>query len=729
MDTSTLQNVLEARLRGSLPGDALSHPDRLLVDHSIGTLRLACEAVKRHKLQNASNILYAAAFHDICKSDPKFQEHIRGMGHCHVPHSAPSAACAWSYIDDTDIKIYPKGILKGIGEPICRHHTGMKNWNTAAATWQGSEIPKYIEAMKPVLKGIKVNSKVLDEVSEIFLFDPEDFPELSRETAELWLMERLSLSVLVASDRLDAIGVREFPKDSIPELHKKKFDDDNPMDKIRSKYYDDCHWGLFDVVKAPGCYTLTLPTGSGKTNIGFTCAYRIAKKFGLSGIIYSLPFISVVEQCAGFARELFGNDNVQEDHSTVMAEEDRARVLFRYWGAPVVVTTLHMLYGTIFDPKASASINFHKLANSVVILDEPQGMDPHHWSGFHKMLEFLAEKLGTYFIIMTATQPYCENKENEIYRDAEHIKLPVRRGYRFLSGTYGLKSLPEILQKELPEYRTRSGMIVLNTRMSALRAYNILKPELEAYGEVFFLSTLLTPAHRRAVIARIKDKLSRNEVVYLISTQVVETGVDISFDFVVRDFAPLNSIIQAGGRCNRNGLRYGEVVVVSLTDEDGKPFCRMIYDPVSLNKTTEVLKNWDGDPKSLEDGVLEEYNRSLQKGLRESELWANIVKGKWGEFVPLYEDAAEAEVYVETGGIMDILTALNEVDNSLENRYLVKILGRKASAHRIDVKKEWAAEWERAGKIESICLRGEVVYYVPQGETAVYDPISGFQPC
>lgn len=725
MDISTLQNVLEAKLRGSLPGDALSHPDRLLIDHSIGTLRLASEAVKRQKLQNASNILYAAAFHDICKSDGKFQKHINGVGCGHVPHSAPSAACVWSYLDGTDTK----RSLFEVAEPICRHHTGMKNWNTAAATWQGSEIHNYIETMRHVLKGVKANSGVLDEVSETFLFDPEDFSMLGNETAELWLAERLSLSVLVASDRLDAIGVRELPKNGLPEIRMKKFNNDSPMDKIRSKYYDGCHRNLFDVIEGPGCYTLTLPTGSGKTNIGFTCAYRIAKKFDLSGIIYSLPFISVIEQCAGFARELFGEENVQEDHSTITTEEDRARILFRYWGAPVVVTTLHMLYGTIFDPKASASINFHKLANSVVILDEPQGMDPHHWSGFHKMLEFLAEKLGTYFIIMTATQPYTENKGNEIYRGAEHIKLPVRRGYRFLSGTYGLKLLPEILQKELPGYRTSSGMIVLNTRMSALRAYKILKPKLEAYGEVFFLSTLLTPSHRRAVIARIKDKLSRNEIVYLISTQVVETGVDVSFDFVVRDFAPLNSIIQAGGRCNRNALRHGEVIVLNLTEDDSKPFCRMIYDPVSLNKTTEVLKNWDGDPESLESCVLEEYNRSLQKGLKESELWTNIVKGKWGEFVHLYEDVAEAEVYVETGGVRDILTALNGVDNSLENRYLVKILGRKVSAHKIDVKKVWAAEWERTGKIESVCLRGDVVYYVPQGETAVYDPISGFQPC
>ena len=136
MDTSTLQNALEARLRGSLPGDALSHPDRLLIDHSIGTLRLAREAVKRHKLQNASNILYAAAFHDICKSDGKFQKHINGVGYGHVPHSAPSSACVWSYLDGTDTK----RSLFEVAEPICRHHTGMKNWNTAAATWQGSEI-------------------------------------------------------------------------------------------------------------------------------------------------------------------------------------------------------------------------------------------------------------------------------------------------------------------------------------------------------------------------------------------------------------------------------------------------------------------------------------------------------------------------------------------------------------------------------------------------------------
>lgn len=723
MDISTYRTALETTLRGSLPGNALSHPGRSLIDHSIGTLNLAYETAKRHKLTQIQNILSAAAFHDIAKSQNKFQRKITGESNSPVPHSAPSAACVWSYIPNQN----SKETLFGIAEPICRHHTGMENWNTAAATWQSGKMVNYADNLRPVLHD--ADSKKLSDVGRLFLFDPEEIPEFRAEAAELWLTERLSLSVLAASDRLDALGVRKLPESAMPKIREKIFERTGPMDDIRDKYYKACHHRLFEVVRGPGCYTLTLPTGSGKTNIGFTCAARIAEKNNMTGIIYTLPFISVIEQCVNFAKELFGEENVQEDHSHayINNEEDKVRVLFRYWDSPIVVTTLHMLYGTIFNPKATAAINFHKLANSVVILDEPQGMDPHHWAGFHRTLEFIASKLNTVFLIMTATQPYMDKNYNEI---AAGIKLrpPVRRGYKFLNSVYRLESLEHILKTEIPYFTTQSGMIVMNTRVSALRAYYVLKPILESYGEVFFLSTLMTPLHRKQTIERMKEKLRNGENCYLIATQVVETGVDISFDFVLRDFAPLNSIVQIGGRCNRNAYKYGQVVIAEFENDSGRRYSQMIYDTVSISKTKEILKTWDGKPESIENELLEQYNRTLHKGLKESELWTNIERGKWGEFIPLYKDKEnEVSVYIDTGGVKELLSELESIDKGLESLYKIKKLRRELSQYEIKVREKWIPDSD-ISNIQKMRIRGQEIYYVPARADSIYDSVCGYKP-
>ena len=173
-------------------------------------------------------------------------------------------------------------------------------------------------------------------------------------------------------------------------------------------------------VRGPGVYTLTLPTGAGKTLTGLAIAHEWAIGFGCKSIIYGLPFISIVEQTASVAKEVFGNVNVQEDHSLAYGkghDEDTAdysketvawkkmSTLFRFWREPVVLTTLVHLWDALFNPKANRTMNFHRLSNAVVILDEPQTISPRFWKGFGQVLSYLSQKWNTFFLLMTATQP------------------------------------------------------------------------------------------------------------------------------------------------------------------------------------------------------------------------------------------------------------------------------------------------------------------------------------
>lgn len=179
-------------------------------------------------------------------------------------------------------------------------------------------------------------------------------------------------------------------------------------------------------IDKPGVYTLTLPTGAGKTLTGLSIAYEWAKRFGTKSIVYGLPFISIVDQTASVAKEVFNAENVQEDHSLAYGKEhdketvdyskeamawNKMSALFRYWREPVVLTTLVHLWDALFNPKANRTMNFHRLSNAIVILDEPQTISPRLWNGFGKVLSYLSQKWNTFFLLMTATQPHIASEQ------------------------------------------------------------------------------------------------------------------------------------------------------------------------------------------------------------------------------------------------------------------------------------------------------------------------------
>jgi CRISPR-associated endonuclease/helicase Cas3 len=604
----------------------------------------------------------------------------------------------------------------------------------------------------------------------IFDITPGDIASDEGEMHELWFRLRTVLSLLVAGDRLDAVNVESANFRALPDYTAPDFPGNSAMNKWRAGITADCARNAMKISE-PGIFTLTLPTGSGKTNIGLLSAHIIARNLGYGTIIYAMPFISIIEQNAAFAEKVFGPAAVQEDHSLMLARDDddeceadgddlknwrRVRRLFRYWNSPVVVTTMVQLWETIFSPRASASIDFHRLSRAVVIMDEPQGISPHLWREFGEALAYLSEKFGTAFIFMTATQPEIlkldskdttPNGVKKVQELAPDVTLPFKRHrYKFLSEKYKIADLPNLLKAHVPFYE-KSGLIILNTRKSALEAFRLISREIPD-ASVYMLSSWMTPAHRRSVIQEIKNcqDPSVRKRHYVVSTQVVEAGVDLDFDWVFRDVGPLDSIVQAAGRCNRSALRdEGTIVIAELCDErkDGalKSFAGMIYDQVPLHLTNEILaKRREFDDGDVSE-IISAYYKELTGRLEQRKVWENIRCGKWGSYTPLFrKDSFDVQIYVDMDeDLDDLLSELRAIDKSLENRERLKSINNKLQQYAIGVNKNYLSAWlAKIGtfitdSVEKLEPDGDERFIIRisgigDGDGYIYDKAAGFQP-
>ncbi len=346
------------------------------------------------------------------------------------------------------------------------------------------------------------------------------------------------------------------------------------LSRARHSMYEAC---LAAADRPPGFFRLSMPTGAGKTRSAMAFALRHALHNDQQRIIVAVPFISITEQTAATYRELFGAGDdehpvVLEHHSgagTQAAESDEydpahlgARLASENWDASVVVTTTVQLFESLFANQTSRCRKLHRLARSVIILDEAQALPPYLLRPILDGLRQLCEHYGTTVVISTATQPtfeaipaFASLKATDIVPDALRWFAALKRvDYHWQTDrAWSWEEVARLLRDE-PQ-----ALAVVNTKKDALALLDALDDP-----EALHLSTLLCGAHRRAVIAEVKRRLAAGEPCHLVSTQVIEAGVDLDFPLVLRAMGPLDSIIQAAGRCNREGkLARGRVVVFS----------------------------------------------------------------------------------------------------------------------------------------------------------------------
>lgn len=301
----------------------------------------------------------------------------------------------------------------------------------------------------------------------------------------------------------------------------------------------------------PGLFTLTVPTGGGKTLSSLAFALEHAKACGKHRVIYAIPYTSIVEQTAEVFRSIFG-DRVIEHHSNLDPEDPARDSLARRlaaenWDAPIIVTTNVQLFESLFAARSSRCRKLHNLVNSVIVLDEAQLLPPDFLDPIRHAMRGLVRDYGVSIVISTATQPALEIEgARELAPDPAGLDRRLRR-VRYEWPASGVVSTWTEIAAAIS--RERQALCVVNRRDDARELFALIRSEEGA----LHLSALMCGDHRSQVIRRIRERLASGHPVRLVSTQLVEAGVDLDFPVVYRAFAGLDSIAQAAGRCNREG--------------------------------------------------------------------------------------------------------------------------------------------------------------------------------
>lgn len=392
------------------------------------------------------------------------------------------------------------------------------------------------------------------------------------------------------------------------------FQPTHPIDALRQEISDHCHRAA---KRDTGIYTLTVPTGGGKTLASLRFALHHARKHKLDRVIHVIPFTSIIDQNAEVARQILEPEGVEpgsvvlEHHSNLTPEEQswRGKILSENWDAPVVYTTSVQLLETLFGAGTRGARRMHQLANSVLIFDEIQSLPVRCVHMFNNAMNFLADHCRSTVVLCTATQPLLHKIEAckgaiRLAPDAE-LMPSVRKLFDDLKrvevinlrkpGGWAPEEIKALAFEQIET--VGSCLLIVNTKKAAQNLYRLCREHPDA--AVHHLSTSLCPAHRKVKLEEIRRRLEANPPLptLCISTQLIEAGVDVDFASAIRFAAGLDSIAQAAGRCNRNGrLECGNVYVVNPRDEDEN--LNMLPDIlIGRQKAERVLDEYDADPK------------------------------------------------------------------------------------------------------------------------------------
>ena len=476
-------------------------------------------------------------------------------------------------------------------------------------------IRSLLKAVKPILSDSTAN----DKIKEFYL----------------GCLTRFLFSCLIDADRINSSDFEREAQKEIRRLmektdwqsaidkletHLASFENRYLIDEIRRKISDDC---LKRAVDFQGIYTLTVPTGGGKTLASLRYALHHAQKHNLDSIIYIIPYTSIIDQNAQAVREILGEDWVLEHHSNLEPEKQswQDKLLSENWDKPIVFTTMVQFLDAWFGGGTRGARHIHPMTNAVLIFDEIQTLPVKCVHLFCNVLNWLTTFGKSTAVLCTATQPllgesglrnFPEDKRESIAsrgllrlsEDAEimgkHQDLDklfdelsrVEIQFNEKVGGWNVEEAGEFL---LEQFQTASScLFIVNTKKWAQELYQYCKAQNVPSEALFHLSTNQCAAHRKAIFDTIKARLENKQPVVCISTQLIEAGVDISMACVIRALGGLDSIAQAAGRCNRHGEKdgKGQVYVLNLQEPD---FTRFLPD-IQAGKThaERVFRDFTG---------------------------------------------------------------------------------------------------------------------------------------
>ena len=430
---------------------------------------------------------------------------------------------------------------------------------------------------------------VLTQLKKIIKIENEKLPATIR-SFNVGFWTRMLFSCLIDADRINSADF-ECPENirhrnnspidwSIPvnrlESAIKEFSGEKPIDKLRRNISDNCKQRAKD---KQGIYSLTVPTGGGKTYASLRYALHHALHHSqndrqIDRIIYIIPFTSIIEQNAQAIREVIecSKDEypwVLEQHSNLEPETQtwHSKIVSENWDAPIVMTTMVQFLEVLFSGGTRGARKMHQLADSVLIFDEIQTLPINCTHLFCNALNFLTSYCNTTAVLCTATQPLLDKlktpekgqltipQENELAGNVTKLFEDLQRAKIVPNLKPEGWTTEQIAELAFSEFeKLGSCLIIVNTKSWAQQLYQALNPKIDKES-IFQLSTNLCPAHRKEIFKKIRQRLEKRLAVLCVSTQLIEAGVDVDFSSVIRFLAGLDSIAQAAGRCNRNGLQ------------------------------------------------------------------------------------------------------------------------------------------------------------------------------
>lgn len=456
------------------------------------------------------------------------------------------------------------------------------------------------------------------------------------------------------------------------------------LNKLRCKILNSC---LDTGSKPKGIYTLTVPTGSGKTVASLAFALRHAVAHGMKRVIYVVPYTSIIEQNAEVFREILGDGNVLEHHSGVQfelsdgasPEEVRRALAAENWDMPVIVTTAVQFFESIYANRSSKCRKLHNLADSVIILDEAQMLPLCHLQPCVAAMASLAGQFRSTLVLCTATQPSLGDLLHTYAPSCPITELCPQTAEEYDSFrrvTFRQEGILEddALAKRLSEHR--QVLCIVNSRKAAQSIFARLPQEAS-----FHLSTLMVPAQRQTLLDEIRRRLKAGEPCRVVSTSLIEAGVDVDFPAVYRELAGLDSVLQAAGRCNREGKRAPEESIVTVFERAELP--PMLF-RTAIGATREALmnscdigaretmKNYFDALRSLSGETLDKSGviKAFEKGINGCELPFRTVAENFHLI-----DQNTRTVYVPFGGGAALIERLKAGECSKE---LYRKLGRYA---------------------------------------------------
>jgi CRISPR-associated endonuclease/helicase Cas3 len=660
---------------GAFPKDALlSHPDKLLASHiaevseaARGILRLHSPDPEREKL-----VEEIVSLHDIGKATAAFQEYIRDTN---------------GYRRDLNKKAHtPVGFAATLrlGDHLGRgpfwtlcaaaavlgHHTGFPDSSRLTDKYLlGDEWKAVIDEQTVSMPADKISKLTGFSLAEI-LTDPnlrynaffvadrlieglkkKAKTDLSGAVADRLRMQ-FAFSVLLEADKaflaLSSRGKEGYRKDRdvplAPGMVEEHLRDSEPseINDLRTAARKEAFSTLL-ADPSRRVWTLALPTGLGKTLTAASLAMSLREAFDPKRrIIIVLPFLSIIDQTAKVYDELLDmpqTSTLMQSHSLSErtyddTEEKDAEFFLDTWDSEIVVTTFDQFLLSLLGSRARHQMRFHNLADSIIVFDEVQALPTQLWDIVKHSLTQLTEHLNSTAILMSATQPGFLEEAKSLIPDPKTYYDAFRR-YRLVLKHREPLSLDDFIESLLDrreELENERVLITLNTRASARAVRDALA---EVWKTPIFLTADVTPKDRLAAIEEIRE--DPDSPCLVVSTQVIEAGVDVDMTLVMRDFAPLDSLVQIAGRCNRNGRwPRKDVEVYSLKNAAGRSFAEMVYTvdrgspDLRLEETRYVLARRETVPEEDVLAICDEYFRRLRNGKdlgeRHTRNWAMLDK-------------------------------------------------------------------------------------------------------